>query len=74
MANEGEASHIPISVEEQEQEVEQERVHQSNLTDKITQAREASHIPPRLQLITWARFVKVFEEQYHLESYKFEKQ
>ncbi|GFS42564.1 hypothetical protein Acr_00g0080590 [Actinidia rufa] len=30
--------------------------------------------PPRLQLITWARFAKVFEEQYHPEAYKFEKE
>ncbi|XP_057473353.1 uncharacterized protein LOC130761805 isoform X2 [Actinidia eriantha] len=39
MANEGEASHIPVSVEEeQEQEIEQERVNQPNPTDKMMEA------------------------------------
>ena len=167
MANEGEASHIPVSVEEQEQEVEQQRVNQLNPTDKMMEAivrlteqnakllelqavqmgrqttslikqfqdlgakeftgtlnpteaenwlkdtvrildrmgvvenervdlvtfmfkGEALHWweaterlltmpvpeiePPRLQLLTWACFIKAFEEQYHPESYKFEKE
>ena len=28
--------------------------------------------PPKPRVITWAHFVKVFDEQYHPESYRFE--
>ena len=38
MANEGEASHILVSVEEQKQEVQQERVNQPNPTDRMMEA------------------------------------
>ena len=38
MANEGEVSHIHVSVEEKEQEVQHEQVNQSNPTDRMMEA------------------------------------
>ncbi|GFZ18338.1 hypothetical protein Acr_27g0000770 [Actinidia rufa] len=51
-----------------------EALHWWEVTERLLTMPIPRIEPPRLQLITWARFVKVFEEQYHPESYKFKKE
>ncbi|GFZ00425.1 hypothetical protein Acr_14g0000610 [Actinidia rufa] len=51
-----------------------EALHWWEATERLLTMPVPGIEPPRLQLITWARFVKVFEEQYHPEAYKFEKE